>query len=240
MTAPGFMAGMGVPAKAYLQIEGDSEKLACHFNPETLTISKGVKWCSDSLKGVDAPTLTFETGQSGTYSMTLHFDSTGMARMGVPVTKYTSKLLNAMKINPKNKGANAVGKDGKKKGRPPYVTFHWGNIHSFKAVIESLSIKYTFFSPTGTPLRATVDLTLKQAEPDDKWWKQNPTSGTPNPQELHTVQPGETLDRIAAQHFGDSKRWRAIATANRILDPMRLRPGSVLTIPELTEEDEDA
>ncbi len=234
MTAPGFMAGMGVPAKAYLEFE-DGSKLACHFNPATLTISKSVTWKSDDIKGVNAPKLTFESGGSGSYDMTLYFDTTSMREAGTPVTDYTSKLLSAMKIDKKNKGASPTP-DG---GRPPYVTFHWGNIHSFKAVIESLNIKYTFFSPTGTPLRAEVGVKLRQAEPDDKWWKQNPTSGTPNPHELHTVQPGETLDRIAAKHFGDSTKWRAIATVNKILDPMALRPGVVLTIPEL-QEAEDA
>lgn len=233
MTAPGFMAGMGVPAKAYIEFE-DKSKLACHFNPKDLTVHKSVEWKeSGNLKG-DAPTLHFQRGKPATYKIKLIFDTTAMrpGAQGTPVTKYTSKLLSALKIDSSKTDFTDT------KGRPPFVTFHWGNIHSFKAVIQSLDINYIFFSPTGTPLRAEVDVTFHQAEEEKKWWKQNPTSGTPHPQELHTVQPGETLDRIANQHFNDSSKWRLIADANRVLDPMRLRPGTVLTIPDLEEMDD--
>jgi nucleoid-associated protein YgaU len=74
-------------------------------------------------------------------------------------------------------------------------------------------------------------VTLKQYADDSKFPAQNPTSGTPAPQRSHMVQPGETLDRIAWQHYGDSTRWRAIAAANRIRDPFSLRAGTMLDIP---------
>jgi nucleoid-associated protein YgaU len=47
------------------------------------------------------------------------------------------------------------------------------------------------------------------------------------------VQRGETLDRIAAAHYGKSSYWRDIATANGILDPLAISPGDILAIPEL-------
>jgi nucleoid-associated protein YgaU len=46
--------------------------------------------------------------------------------------------------------------------------------------------------------------------------------------------PGETLDRISAQYYGDATRWRALANANGIEDPLSVRPGSLLVIPEIT------
>jgi nucleoid-associated protein YgaU len=33
-------------------------------------------------------------------------------------------------------------------------------------------------------------------------------------------------------HLGDSTQWRSIAEANEIEDPLALRPGSLLAIPE--------
>ena len=41
-------------------------------------------------------------------------------------------------------------------------------------------------------------------------------SGTPEPNRVHQVQPGETLDRIAAKYFEDSTKWRSIAAANGV------------------------
>jgi nucleoid-associated protein YgaU len=49
----------------------------------------------------------------------------------------------------------------------------------------------------------------------------------------YTVKRGDTLSSIAAAEYGDPARWRPIATANRITDPLSLRPGLVLALPAL-------
>jgi nucleoid-associated protein YgaU len=46
------------------------------------------------------------------------------------------------------------------------------------------------------------------------------------------VQVGDTLDRIAARYFGDSTKWRDIATLNGLADPLDLTPGRLLSIPD--------
>jgi nucleoid-associated protein YgaU len=45
------------------------------------------------------------------------------------------------------------------------------------------------------------------------------------------VRDGDTLQSIAFAHYRDPTRWRRIAEANAIDDPMRLRRGASLTIP---------
>ncbi len=92
-------------------------------------------------------------------------------------------------------------------------------------------MKLVYFSATGVPLRARVQVTLRQYEQDDAFGPQNPTSGTPWPHTVHRVSPGETLDRIAAQHYADPTAWRVIADANQIHDPLSVRPGILLAIP---------
>jgi nucleoid-associated protein YgaU len=55
---------------------------------------------------------------------------------------------------------------------------------------------------------------------------------------VHVVQPGETLWRIAAQVTGDPHLWPLLYRANRdqIVDPSRLYPGQVLSIPDLQDD----
>jgi len=50
---------------------------------------------------------------------------------------------------------------------------------------------------------------------------------------VHRLVHGETLDRVAAKHYADSTRWRLIAEANGIVDPLTLSPGMLLVVPEL-------
>ena len=49
----------------------------------------------------------------------------------------------------------------------------------------------------------------------------------------YTVQKGDTLSRIAKEHYGDANQWRKIFEANkeRIKNPDLIQPGWVLTIP---------
>ncbi|MPS88274.1 MULTISPECIES: FecR domain-containing protein [Comamonas] len=47
----------------------------------------------------------------------------------------------------------------------------------------------------------------------------------------HRVVSGDTLEVLAARYLGDHKRWTALQSHNKVLDPLRLRPGSVLEIP---------
>ncbi|MFG1609215.1 LysM peptidoglycan-binding domain-containing protein [Actinoplanes sp. NPDC049265] len=216
---------MEQPAKAYLEVERTGEKIECLFNPAELTIAKSVSWQAGDAKGVDAPELRFQAGQSATISLNLVFDTT---RTGQDVSAYTSKLLNLLRVDPElpsNDPARASG-------RPPWVKFHWGELHSFRAVVDRLQIRFTYFSSSGRPLRAKADLTLRQLQDEKLLPLQNPTSFTPSPHAVHIVRPGETLDRIAAARYGDATQWRLIAEANRVLDPLDLPAGTALLVPE--------
>jgi LysM repeat protein len=216
---------MGMGQKAQIKTEkGDT--LDCLFNPSQLEISLGTSWSGESVPGREAPELKYNGGNSGTMSLELFFDTTNT---GKSVTVHTNKLMKMLKVDKTLSGYD----EAKNNGRPPWVKFHWGKFHSFKSVITSLSISYVYFSSTGDPLRARVNLTLTQMEVDDAFPAQNPTSGTPAPGRAHQVLPGETLDRISARYYGDSTQWRAIARANAIRDPFALRPGVMLDIPTL-------
>ena len=48
-----------------------------------------------------------------------------------------------------------------------------------------------------------------------------------------TVQPGDSLSKIAKREYGDADKWHAIFEANRdkIKNPDLIHPGQVLTLP---------
>ncbi|HSL59066.1 MAG TPA: LysM peptidoglycan-binding domain-containing protein [Acidimicrobiales bacterium] len=215
-----------MPTKAFLQPEvGDA--IPCRFNPTSFSMSASNTWAPRGGPG-RTPGLIFTGGGSGTMSLDLFLDTTDTGR---PVTDHTQRLLHLMEIDTSIEGYDET----KMNGRPPWVEFHWGDFHSFKAVITSVTLNYTYFSSDGVPLRATAGLQLTQYEHPEDLPPQNPTSGTPKPHRVHRVTKGETLDRIAAQHYGDPTQWRRIAAANTIHDPLELRPGSLITIPRLSD-----
>jgi hypothetical protein len=211
--------------KAFLQPER-GDRIPCLFNPTELSFSRTNTWSAPEMPGKGVASLNYTGAQSGTMSLRLFFDTTDT---GASVTAYTERLLELMEVDPSLPGTN----ENTNNARPPWVQFHWGTMHSFRAVLTSAEITYTYFSSQGTPLRATAELTLTQFEDGKVFGPQNPTSGTPHPHRAHRVQPGETLDRIAAAYYGSTNDWRAIAKLNGVEDPFSLKAGSLLAIPEL-------
>lgn len=213
--------------KAFLEIEGGA-RVPCLFNPETINVGRHNNWEADPMPGKGVPKLRYTGAGPGWMRIELVFDTTND---GTAVTKYTSKIVNLMDVDKDLPGTD----EAKNNARPPTVVFHWGDLHSFKAVVNDLNLTFTYFSSTGVPLRAQMQVELRQYEPSKSFGAQNPTSGTPRPHRVHRVQPGETLDRISARYYGDSTKWRALANANGIEDPLTLRPGSLITVPRLDD-----
>lgn len=215
---------MSAPQKAYLQTE-TGVRLDCLFNPAKLEVVLESAWEGRQIPGHHAPVQRFSGGRSGRIpDLELVFDTTDT---GESVTRYTDALAALLRIDEDLPGYDTTSGNG----RPPWVQFHWGSFHSFKAVVTRLQLSFTFFAPSGEPLRARATLDLTQYEDQDDYPRQNPTSGTPMPARSHQVQPGETLDRIAAAHYDDPTAWRRLAEANDIRDPFALTPGTRLDIP---------
>jgi nucleoid-associated protein YgaU len=211
--------------KAVLRTENNQD-FTCLFNPSEVTVAKSNVWNAGEAKGGNAPKLRFQSGQSATLNVTLMLDTTDK---GTDVTVHTNKLLDLMKVKKQLPGAD----EQRRSARPPWVIFQWGTLPSFKAVIEQLSLRFTYFSSTGMPLRAKADLRLKQWSDEEVKPLPNPTSHASSMHSVHTLMTGETLDRIAARYYRDPTRWRLIADANGIVDPLALPVGSPIFIPDL-------
>ena len=63
--------------------------------------------------------------------------------------------------------------------------------------------------------------------------KQNPTTRSHGGLGVHVVQDGDTLQSVAHKTYGDPNRWRLIAEANGIDNPLHLRRGKPLNLPRL-------
>lgn len=216
--------------KAYITVMSTSTQLPCLFNPESFSISKSNSWGEDDESEENTPTsgsstLDFKSSAPATMDLSLIFDTTATGTSVIDT--YTGKLMALM--DPDESAPDADPDAGYVP--PSTVTFSWGSFTSWESVIESMSINYTFFSSSGVPLRAQVQMSLKQYDLDENFGPQNPTSRTPKPHRVHRVQPGETLDRISAKYYGDSTQWRQLAAANGLEDPLAVRPGTVLAIP---------
>jgi nucleoid-associated protein YgaU len=226
----GISATSGKPVKAYIYNEDKGQKVVdCLFNPTEYSFSKSNSWAPGNILGHDLPLVNFQGGGATTLTVSLFFDTYTLPPItGKPhpqdVRDYTEKVFALMNVD-------ASLKDSKTQtGRPPRVSFRWGTSWTFKAVITSITQRFTMFTSDGKPVRATLDVTMQQVEQEGTYPAQNPTSGG-LAQRVHIVGPGETIDGIAFSEYGDARKWRLIADHNRLDNPMRLRPGQKLALP---------
>lgn len=58
-------------------------------------------------------------------------------------------------------------------------------------------------------------------------------------EQSYTIEKGDTLSKIAKDHYGKASAWHQIFEANRdtIEDPDRIFPGQVIKLPSLPKED---
>lgn len=62
-------------------------------------------------------------------------------------------------------------------------------------------------------------------------FKQGQGAGSQASGQRYTVKPGDSLSKISQQFYGDAKKYMAIAKANNIEDPDKIRAGQELLIP---------
>lgn len=204
--------------------------LDVQFNPTEFTLSKGAQFAEINIPGLDSPILQFVRGQNEKLTLDLFFDRTlekGLGDSAADVRELTNPIYQLVKIQSSMHA-------------PPRIRIVWGKALSFQAVVESVQQKFTLFSPNGTPLRATVSVSLREYKTLREQLKElNLLS--PDHTKTRVVKQSETLAKIAYEEYGDPSLWRFIADepANRaaLPDPARPAAGVVLAIPKIDPSD---
>jgi nucleoid-associated protein YgaU len=198
------------------------------FNPSQLTLAKSAQWTTRiAPKYRVAAIPEFNGAEPYTMQVQIFLDSS-MAPSSTTVQDEVEALLSCCEVTVASIAANQPC--------TPWVFFQWGSFStaSFIAYVQSVQATYTLFNPSGTPIRATCDLTITQIPLLARG--QNPTSGALESSRTHRLVAGDTLQSLAWREYGDATAWRVIARANDIDDPMRLQVGTELLIPASAHE----
>ena len=208
------------------QVAGPTE-LLFDFNPGEYTIAKSSTWNRPQMKGgKQTGKPEFAGANAQTVQMEMLFDEWMSGEGGV--AKSIATLIEWVK--PTDDSVK------KKKPQPPIVMFEWGDnpaVTSFRGYVKQVQAKFLLFDGSGTPLRATANVTLEEVPIPPK--KQNPTSGAIHGRRTHVVVSGDSLASIAWREYEDPTLWRGLAAFNDIDDPLRVRPGATILLPTADE-----
>ena len=194
------------------------DRIELPFNPKEWSITHAAEWKVETTKK-SAPPPEFKGPKPASAGVEVFLDETD--REDGDVSRTVARLQALVVPEPGTVAAN----------RPsaPHVLFAWGRAITFRGYVESVAVRYTMFRGQGTPVRATVTVAMKELPIAPA--RQNPTSGGRSGHRTHRLVAGDTLASIAYAEYGDATRWRLLAEANGIDDPLRVREGAVLHVP---------
>jgi len=237
-------------------IEATGERIPCLLNPASILQARQAGVAPQrSLSGLftganhgDDP-LLFTGGGTTELQLELLFDVSMITqpREVTDVRELTAPLWRLAE--------NAEGTRGR--ARPPAARFLWGTSWNIPGVVAAVAERLEQFTAEGLPRRSWMRirwLRVAEAAPPP------PAVGAALPEhelieeaavedvegvELHEMTggghetdevraPGERLDEVADEAYGDPSLWRLLAAYNSIVDPLRIAAGTMLRVPPLT------
>ncbi|MDR1772050.1 MAG: hypothetical protein LBS02_15650 [Hungatella sp.] len=212
--------------KAKFKIEGDLFPLYVQFNPESYSVSERVEYNQITGQGSAKDVTQYVSSVKSVSSLSFHFDtdsvlatSVSKSKIATDVSALTTKFSNLLRV------------DGDLH-RPPLVTFVWGSI-SITGVVVSVDTSFTMFDRKGVPVRAKVDCKLLSSG-EESAIRRSPLQ-SPDRTKSRVMSEDSNIWELANREYGDINRWRVIARANQILNPMDIETGTVLKVPALTD-----
>jgi hypothetical protein len=143
-----------------ISLEDPLVTVIAHFNPKEVSVDRAVPWQKQKKKG--PADLEFTGGEPKTMSFELLFDgfeSNTSVQTEIAKLHQLTDVVPALRRPPKVKVVWGTPKDSAGRGDESVG----GGIPSFQAVIESVAVKYTMFTPDGTVVRATATVKFKEA-----------------------------------------------------------------------------
>lgn len=212
---------------------GADPQITFWLPPSNVQISKGSSW---SVSRSPAAKASGPVEWRGTDPMSLSFDfvltclpsETGQlsnADSGSTIQPVIDKMLALLEADPTlvlEPSLNA----------PPLVIFEFGSFISPVSYVTRLGIKVDRFDESGNPQRASGSITITQYPLPESL--QNPTSGGLVSEQQGELFPGDALPHVAYRFYRSPARWRDVAEANDIDDPLRVGFGSRLSIPNVS------
>jgi nucleoid-associated protein YgaU len=225
----------GKPAEAALEKvwpttyqQDEQPKVTFAIRPERITVGHSFK--TEGITGLSVDDQIKNLGY-------IEIGISKMVLAGPGIKKYCDTLL-IWSYPADSSGSPLIGARGKEAALsntlPVKLKFTWGAELNFPVCLRKVDITYVRFAPSGEPIRAEISLSLYQNRVKNLPGT-NPTSGGPAGRRTRVLDSSDRLPALAAANYGRPAAWRQIAQANGVDDPLRMKPGTAVFLPEPDE-----
>ncbi len=110
-----------------------------------------------------------------------------------------------------------------------HIHLIWGTL-DFKGRINGDDHHYKLFNPDGSPIRATVKVTIKKSI-EEKERTAEERKSSPTLTHRRIIRKGESLPWLCNIIYGDPKYYLQVARANQISDFRNIKEGTEIYFP---------
>ena len=191
------------------------------LNPSSYSHSYSIGYNQKEALGQLGSDAKFSGIKPEKVSFDMVIDGTGVVAL-IGVDDVKTQIGNLTDIVYKYDGSNH---------EPNHVRLLWGSLIFFGR-LESMSVEYTLFKPSGEPLRAKVKLSFSGfMSKEEEALRANRSS--PDLSHLIEVKAGDTLPLLCYRVYKDCSYYLEVARINNITNFRDLIPGSKLHFPPL-------
>ena len=217
-----------------------NESFEVLYNPQSYQQSRSVEYARLPVMGTDVPMAQFNHGSGEVLKVQLFFDrlsaggevcGTAGHRLEFTANRLLPSAGNAIDIRKYTKKIYDLTLIEDDVHAPPKLRLQWGSL-TFEGYLVSCTQNFTRFDEKGMPVRALLDCEFQQHVDPARQNSRSPLE-SPDTTKYRVARQGDALWALAAREYGEARQWRAIARANGLANPRKLRTGDVLTLPGL-------
>jgi hypothetical protein len=188
------------------------------LNPDEYMRVYDIEYEERQGSGTTGSPMVFKCIKPQEYTLKFLIDGTGVTGEQVDITRKVNDFF------------TAVGYDGDIH-RPRYLQVIWGTLRS-NCVLLKAEVTYKMFKPDGTPLRAVINASFREAVDDTTRVRQD-RANSPDLTHIRTVRDQDRLPRMVYDIYGDFSHYIDIARANGLTSPRKLRTGDKILFPPI-------
>jgi hypothetical protein len=199
------------------------------INPESFTVNNEINYSKvEPAQGGTGDEAKFGSIKPRSFSFDFTIDGTGAGPITIPPVPSELSVITQV--------ANfqlTTGFFGKIH-RPNFLVITWGSFFA-TCVLESYSVNYKLFDPTGIPLRAV--LSAKFLEHTSKTFEDLLKNlSSPDVSHAHEVIEGDHLALLTHQYYDSPERYVQVARFNGLNTVRSLKVGELLSFPPVTND----
>ncbi|MGD1847032.1 MAG: LysM peptidoglycan-binding domain-containing protein [Salibacteraceae bacterium] len=219
----GFLKKMQIQAYSDPEFSStNGSPISVMINPTRYTHKYAIKYNDTNECGANGASPKFKKIAREEVNFELVFDGTGA------VSLFETDVVTHIQ-NLKETVYTFVGSQHE----PNYVQLLWGTM-IFNCRLTNMEVSYTLFKPSGTPLRARVNLSFIGFTDEDTLAKLANKS-SPDLTHIVTVQAGDTLPLMCYRIYNNSGYYLKVANENGLDDFRDIVPGQKLIFPPVSK-----